>query len=70
MGLNSSTPSLEAHGIAPLEALDPSPPDISPQSIQGSNPRTHETFASEDDQNVSDVQSTCEKPILTLDEYG
>jgi len=38
MGLNSSTPSLEAHGIAPLEALDPGPPHISPQSIQGSNP--------------------------------
>jgi len=41
VGLNASTSSLEAHGVAPLEALDPSPPGISPQSIQGSNPRTH-----------------------------
>jgi len=47
VGLNSSTPS--------LEALDPSPPRISPQSIQGFNLQTHETFTFEDDQNVSDV---------------
>jgi len=33
VGLNASTPSLESHGIAPLKALNPSPPSISPQSI-------------------------------------
>jgi len=60
MGPNASTPPLRAHSTAPLEALDPSPLGISPQSLQGSNPQTHETFASEDDQNVSDVQSTSE----------
>jgi len=70
LALNASTPFLEAHGNAPLDALDRSPPSISPQSIQGSNPRTHETFTSEDDQNVSDVQSTSEKPVLTIDGYG
>jgi len=68
--LNASTPSLEAYGNAPLDALDCSPPGISPHSIQGSNPRIHETFTFEDDQNVSDVQSTSEKPILTIDGYG
>ena len=70
VGLNASTPSLEAHGIAPLEALDPSPPGISPQSIQGFNPRTHETFASEDDQNVWDVQSISEKLFWQLMDMG
>ena len=38
VGLNASTPPLGAHGTAPLEALDPSPPGISSQSLQGSNP--------------------------------
>jgi len=69
MRLNVSTPPLGAHATTPLEALDATPPSTLPQSLQGSNPRSQETFASEDDQNVSDVQSTSDKPVLTIDGY-
>jgi len=55
---------------SPLEALDPSPPGISRQSLQRSNPQTDETFTYEDNQNVLDVQSTSDKVVLTIDRYG
>jgi len=53
--LHANTPPLGAHATATLEALDPTTPNISQQNLQRSNPRTHETFTFEDDQNVSDV---------------
>ena len=77
---SSSFPSfpLEVHAANPLGASNPTPPlgasnhtppSVSPQSLQPSSPRTHETFSSHDVQNVSDVQSTSDKPVLKIDGY-
>lgn len=77
LGACNTTPPLGTHAtIPPLRPSNPTnskdggQPLVSPQSLQASNPRTQETIASHEDQNASDVQSTSQKPVLTLDGYG